>query len=407
VAAGGLIGAAGEATINYCYSTAPNISAVNGYGDVYAGGLFGLLYNTAASQNYCETNENVTRAAGAIVDGMTIVGEDDVSGCYECATATQLKAKSFYGSGWSWYTSGGTAPDYYSSSAPWRMTAANTYPVLKGEIYIEPAAPGGGGTTVTYYAITASAGAGGSINPSGSVSVQKSQAKTFLITPNTGYIITDVLVDGVSMGAVTEYTFSSVSEDHTITAVFEHPSNRFSDVDGSKWYREGIDYVLMAGLFNGTSDTTFEPDTDMTRAMLVTVLWRLENEPNSTLADLFSDIASGIWYTEPVAWAAENGIVEGYDPDTFGPYDPITREQMAVILYRYASLKGYVTTAAADLSAFSDTGDTSGWAMTAMEWAVAEGLINGVSNTSLNPAGNASRAQVATILMRFVKNIVN
>lgn len=408
VTAGGLIGAAGEAIVNYCYSTASNISAVNEYGDVYAGGLFGLLYNTAASQNYCETNENVTRAAGAVVDGMTIVGEDDLSGSYECATATQLKTKSFYGNGWSWYTSGGIAPDYYSTSAPWRMPAANTYPVLKGEAYTEPTAPpaGGSGTTITYYSITASAGSGGSIDPSGSVSVQKNLSKTFSITPESGYVITDVLVDGVSVGAVTEYTFSGITEDHTITASFEHPSRQFIDVDGSLWYRGGIDFVLIAGLFNGTSNTTFEPNTDMSRAMLVTVLWRLDNEPDTTLSDLFADIAAGTWYTDAVAWASEAGIVEGYDADTFGPDDSITREQMAAILYRYASYKGYDVTAMDDLSEFDDADDTSAWALTAMQWAVAEGLIQGVGGNQLDPAGHATRAQVATILMRFVQNIV-
>jgi len=266
--------------------------------------------------------------------------------------------------------------------------------------------PGGGGTPITYYSITASAGAGGSIDPAGNVSVQKNLSKTFTITADSGYIIADVLVDSVSVGAVSEYTFSSINEDHTIEATFEHPSRRFADVDPGQWYREGIDFVLIAGLFNGTSKTTFEPNTNMTRAMLVTVLWRLEKEPDATIADLFADIATGTWYIEAVAWAAANGIVQGYDADTFGPDDSITREQMAAILYRYASYRGYDITATDDLSGFNDAGKTSGWALTAMKWAVAEELINGVSKTDLDPTGYATRAQVATILMRFVQNIV-
>ena len=406
--AGGIIGAAGEITVNYCYSTAPDVDAVNNHdGDAYYGGIVGLIYNTALSQNYYETNSNVTRAAGGIVSGMDILAEDDVDGSYEGATATQLKTKSFYGSGWSWYTSGGTTPDYYSSSAPWRMTSSDSYPVLKGEPIDEPETPtGGGGTYNTYYTITASAGVGGSIDPSGIVSLQKYQSKTFMITPQQGYIIADVLIDGVSVGIVTEYTFSSINADHTINAVFEHPSKRYTDVDISLWYREGIDYVLISGLFNGMSDTTFQPNTNMTRAMLVTVLWRLDKEPDSNNIDLFSDIAQDIWYTEAVAWAADNGIVQGYSADTFGPNDPITREQMAAILYRFAFYKGYDTTATVDLSSFNDAGNTSDWALTAMKWAVAEGLINGVSGTELDPTGYATRAQVATILMRFVQNIV-
>mgnify|MGYP001000322941 CR=1 FL=1 len=194
----------------------------------------------------------------------------------------------------------------------------------------------------------------------------------------------------------------------TIEAKFVHdcPSKPFADVDITRWYHEGIDFVLLNGLFNGTSGTTFEPNADMTRAMLVTVLWRLDKELDATVSSLFADVADGTWYTDAVAWAAENEIVKGYDEDTFGPNDQITREQMAAILYRYASYKGYDLTASNDLARYTDSGDVSAWALTAMKWAVAEELITGVSATSLDPAGNASRAQVATILMRFVENIV-
>ena len=136
------------------------------------------------------------------------------------------------------------------------------------------------------------------------------------------------------------------------------------------------------------------------------MIWRLDKEPDATVANLFADVASGTWYTDAVAWAAENEIVQGYDEDIFGPNDSITREQMAAILYRYASYKGYDLTAANDLAGYTDSGNVSAWALTAIKWAVAEELITGVSSTSLDPAGNASRAQVATILMRFVGNIV-
>ncbi|MGI6642536.1 MAG: S-layer homology domain-containing protein [Bacillota bacterium] len=139
--------------------------------------------------------------------------------------------------------------------------------------------------------------------------------------------------------------------------------------------------------------------------MVVTVLWRLEKEPNATVAHLFADVAAGTWYTDAVAWAAENDIVQGYDSSTFGPSDPITREQMAAILYRYASFKGYDLTASNELDAFADAGNVSAWARTAVKWAVAEDLITGVSTTGLCPVGHATRAQVATILMRFIDNI--
>ena len=268
-----------------------------------------------------------------------------------------------------------------------------------------------GGSDEAYYTITASAGTGGSITPSGSIQISEYSGKKFAIAPSEGYEISDVLVDGVSVGKVTEYSFSNINTNHTIAAVFAvHgsvcPSKPFTDVDTTQWYHDGIDYVILAGLFNGTSDTIFEPNTDMTRAMLVTVLWRLDQKPDATISSLFADVAAGTWYTDAVAWAAENDIVKGYDADTFGPNDPITREQMAAILYRYASHKGYDLTTSNDLDSFVDAGDVSAWALSAMKWAVTKELITGVSSTSLDPAGNASRAQVATILMRFVENIV-
>lgn len=286
------------------------------------------------------------------------------------------------------------------------VTAADGTTTKTYTININRAASSGGGSDT--FAITASSNEGGAITPAGITTITKYISKTYTITPELGYKISDVLVDGVSVGAVTTYTFSSVRANHTIEAKFAHdcPSEKFTDVDTSLWYHEGIDYVLLNGLFNGTSGTTFEPNADMTRAMLVTVIWRLDKEPDATVANLFADVASGTWYTDAVAWAAENEIVQGYDEDTFGPNDSITREQMAAILYRYASYKGYDLTAANDLAGYTDSGNVSAWALTAIKWAVAEELITGVSSTSLDPAGNASRAQVATILMRFVGNIV-
>ncbi len=268
------------------------------------------------------------------------------------------------------------------------------------------AAIGGGGGS-SYYSIISTSNEGGTITPSGTTTAVEFSSKNFTITPNEGYIISDVLIDGESIGAVKQYTFSSITSNHTIEAKFEHdcPSKAYTDVDTSLWYHEGIDYVLLAGLFNGTSATTFEPNADMTRAMLVTVLWRLDGEPNTAATNLFSDVSAGTWYTDAVIWAAENDIVKGYDADTFGPNDPITREQLAAILYRYASYKGYDVSASDSLETFTDLKSVSNWALTSVKWAVAEGLITGMSETTLDPVGNASRAQVATILMRFVGGI--
>lgn len=315
ITAGGIIGAAGEVTVNNTYSTASSVNAVSTNGaDAYEGGIFGVLYMTSASRNYYEENSQIIRAVGAA--GELLEAPDDLSESYEGASSSELKTRSFF-TGWPWYTSGGTTPDYYYSTNPWRMTAVDTYPALKGEAYTEPTTPGGGETTVTYYSIAANAENGGSISPFGNISVQKYQSKTFTITPQAGYKISDVIVDGVSVGAMATYTFSSVTSNHTIEAKFEHdcPSEKFTDVDTSQWYHEGIDFVLLNGLFNGTSETTFEPNADMTRAMLVTVLWRLDKEPDAANTSLFADVATGTWYIAAVAWAAENEIVQGYDED--------------------------------------------------------------------------------------------
>jgi len=139
--------------------------------------------------------------------------------------------------------------------------------------------------------------------------------------------------------------------------------------------------------------------------MIVTILHRLEGEPSSQESTAFLDIPLDAWYADAVAWAAEHGIVVGYSDTAFGPNDPITREQMAAILYRYAQYKGYDVSAQADLSKFTDTGKISAYALPALQWANAEGLINGKGNGVLDPRGQATRAEAAAILMRFCEDI--
>ncbi len=149
ITAGGIVGAAGEVTLNYTYSTAADVTAVNNHeGDAYAGGITGVIYNTFLTQNYYETNENVTKAVGGKVNATDIISESDVPDLYSGAAAEQLKTKTFYGSGWKWYVSGGAGPDYYSSSDPWRITTSDGYPVLKGAPYTPPSSGGGGSAPV-------------------------------------------------------------------------------------------------------------------------------------------------------------------------------------------------------------------------------------------------------------------
>ena len=183
------------------------------------------------------------------------------------------------------------------------------------------------------------------------------------------------------------------------------PSGKFVDVNTKEWYHPYVDYAVAHGLFGGTSANTFEPETAMTRAMLVTVLWRYEGEPEAG-KNTFSDVPNGQWYTKAVAWAAENGIVGGVGNNRFDPDGKITREQMATILFRYAQKKGIDTSKRGDLNTFPDGSKTASWAKEAMQWTVAEKIIGG-SDGKLLPQGSATRAQVATILMRFIENIVN
>ncbi len=182
-------------------------------------------------------------------------------------------------------------------------------------------------------------------------------------------------------------------------------ANRFADVQKGDWYYDSIQYVYDQKLMNGISSDMFGVNDAITRGMIVTILYRLDGEPKVGSFS-FADVAQGQYYTNAVAWAAENGIVEGYDSATFGPDNNITREQLAAILYRYTTYKGYDVTNHADISGFTDAQQISHYALDAIQWAIAEKLITGITETTLVPDGNAVRAQAATILARFCQNIV-
>lgn len=192
-----------------------------------------------------------------------------------------------------------------------------------------------------------------------------------------------------------------------VTAIARFP---FTDVVAGTWYYGAAAYAYNNGLFAGMTPTTFAPNATMTRAMLVSVLWRLAGEPTPKAPNTFVDVPDGAWYTDAVTWAAENGVVSGIGGSRFDPSGFVTREQTAEILYNYAHSKGYDVSARADLTAFPDAASVSGWAEEALSWANAAGLINGTvrdGQTILDPQGSASRAQVAMILMNYVEHVVN
>ncbi len=189
------------------------------------------------------------------------------------------------------------------------------------------------------------------------------------------------------------------------------PAAKFTDVDTGHWYHEAVDYVLKNGLMNGTGNETFEPNSTTTRAQIVTILWRLEGKPVVNYLMQFEDVASEDWYTEAVRWAASENIVDGYGDGKFGPNDPITRQQMAAILYRYCQYKGIDVSVGEDTNilSYADAFSISEWAIPAMQWACGSSMIQGVADgdsMKLDPSGSATRAQIATILWRFCQNVL-
>jgi hypothetical protein len=186
--------------------------------------------------------------------------------------------------------------------------------------------------------------------------------------------------------------------------VEKEQENSFSDVDENDWFYDAVRYVNKEGLMSGTSLSAFSPNLETTRGMIITILYRMEKQPEITNTSSFSDVSKDAWYHDAVVWGAENGIVKGYNSETFGPDDKITREQLGAILYRYAAYKGYAMKEPSDLSMYLDSGEISSWAVESMRWAVSEGLISGTTSAALEPAGFATRAQTATCLMRFIQN---
>ena len=284
------------------------------------------------------------------------------------------------------------------------------------------------------------------INPkNGTVSVSddwadEDQKITLTITPDKGYVvdkieIVDLEGDKIDAKKVededNEYTFRMANCDVTVTVTFKEEGKTedkeetneteetdkteetttpetvaFSDVSESDWFYKGVSYVVENGMMNGVGENQFAPNAPLTREMLAVVLYNMEKQPESTGVNPFADVKADMWYTDAIVWANANGIVAGYDDSTFGLGDSITREQLAAILYRYAQMKGYDVTEKADLTGYADSAAISGYAVEAMQWANANGIVNGMTETTLAPQGAATRAQVATMLMNFCENVV-
>lgn len=198
----------------------------------------------------------------------------------------------------------------------------------------------------------------------------------------------------------------SLKDGGDITVAANGPCHEFTDVKKNDWFHSAVDYVYLRGLMNGVEDEKFAPNGTMTRAMLVTVLYRLNGSEAVKGNNPFKDVKDGQWYTDAVIWAKENGIVDGVSDTEFAPNANVTREQIATIMCRYAKFIECSVEDRADLAAYTDASSVSSWAADSMRWANYVGLITGRTDTTLVPKGTATRAEVATILMRFCENIL-
>ena len=260
---------------------------------------------------------------------------------------------------------------------------------------------GGGGSGYSYYTIKATAGAGGSISPSGNVSVREGRDQTFTITPDKGYAVSNVKIDGKSIGAVKSYTFENVSRTHTIEVIFMKANGNpqtgvFVDVATGSYYEDAVDWAVENGITKGTDDTHFSPDGICTRAQAVTFLWRAAGSPEpETRAMPFTDVPVGSYYYDAVLWAVENGITKGTSDTTFTPNMTCTRAQIVAFLWRSEK-----SPAAGTANPFADVKSTAYYA-DAVLWAVKENITKGTTNTTFSPDADCTRAQIVTFLYRF------
>ena len=267
----------------------------------------------------------------------------------------------------------------------------------------------------TRYEINVPGTSGGTVNVSPAGSAAAGRQVTIDVKPDAGYAVGSVAVTAANGRPLTvsrrgsSYVFTMPGSAVDIRVEFRaiapaegQSSSGFADVSSGDWFAGAVRYVTGRDVMSGTGNGYFSPDATTTRGMIATILHNLEGNPAAG-AGGFTDVG-GQWYASPVAWASQNGVVSGYPDGRFGPVEAVTREQLAVILYNYAVMKGYSTSAQAGLDSFTDGGSVSSWARTAVSWASAKGLINVMGDGSLAPQGRATRAQVASILMNFCEN---
>ena len=287
--------------------------------------------------------------------------------------------------------------------AGWTPAIPTTMPAENLTVTAQWRYNGGGSSGYSYYTIKATAGAGGSISPTGSVSVREGRDQTFTITPDKGYAVSNVKIDGKSIGAVKSYTFENVSRPHTIEVIFMKANGNpqagvFVDVATGSYYEDAVDWAVENGITQGTDDTHFVPDGICTRAQAVAFLWRAAGSPKPETCTMpFADVPAGSYYYDAVLWAVENGITKGTSDTTFNPNMTCTRAQIVAFLWRSEK-----SPAAGTANPFADVKSTAYYA-DAVLWAVKENIAKGTTNTTFSPDADCTRAQIVTFLWRCKK----
>lgn len=370
---------------------------------------------------------------------VTFNGGEGTTG--EAPTATQWK----YGDEVSMYTQGSLKKDGYNFKG-WaydgktyasgdkfklddRTVTSVTFTAVWEKIDTPAPSPGGSGSGsggVTSYPVTVNSPANGTV-AADKKSAASGATVTITVTPETGYKVGTVTVkdkNGKTIAATEKdgkYSFqmpaSAVSVDVTFvkdgqSSVGDCPKDStcpvdpFKDTANNAWWHDGIHYCVQQGLMNGVASDQFAPNGTTTRAMIVTILWRMEGSPATSYGMSFTDVPAGQWYTEAIRWAQSTGVVTGYDAKTFGPNDNVTREQLAAILYRYTAHKGGDVSKRSTLAQFTDVNQISSWALENIQWANAVGMVNGRTDTTIVPKGNATRAEAASMIQRFCQNVL-
>lgn len=343
-------------------------------------------------------------AVDAAANGATIVLNSGTSHTLNLNTTKSVTVKNNTGDK-ATITFNGTAKEIATNG---EETFTYTRPSSGG-----PGSSGGSISTPTTYAVNVNAATNGAV-AADKKTASKGTTVTVTASPSKGYVVDAVKVvdkDGKDV-AVTgkdgKYVFTMPASAVTVTGSFKAETPApvalpFTDVKSGNWFYDAVKYAYEQGLMTGTSATTFAPNGTMNRAMIVTVLYRLEKSPAVTGASKFTDVPAGQWYSDAVAWAAANKIVNGYDETTFGPMNAVTREQMAAILFRYEQVKGLENvTLEENLNRFPDQNKISAYAIPALQWAVGQKIINGNADGTLDPTGTATRAQVAQIFTNLL-----